>query len=99
MERAWPSLVRLAWPDGMPPQGRRGVVELGEALFGRLSLGMLSREAESALDAGLRKAEALKERFLAALADRKPSEADRLGYELEDCLMELEQTASRLKIV
>ncbi|MCM0755135.1 hypothetical protein M7784_07720 [Desulfovibrio aminophilus] len=88
--RAWPALAKLAWADGLPPEGRRGVLELTAALADRLGLGMLPAEAAKALDKPARRAEALRLELEEALAGRKPAEADKATYALEDALDEAE---------
>jgi hypothetical protein len=94
--RAWPRLVRLAWAAGLPPEGRRGVLELTAALFDRLSLGMLPPEAAQALDQPIRLAEAARLGLEEALAARQPAAADARSYEIEDALDEAEELAGKL---
>ena len=94
--KAWPRLVRLAWADGLPPVGSRGVLELTAALADRLSLGMLPPRAAEAVGGPARRAGQARLDLEEALAQRKPAEADRLTYALEDALDEAEQSAARL---
>lgn len=94
--KAWPRLVKLAWADGLPPVGARGVLELTAALADRLSLGMIPPQAAKAVDEPARRAERARLNLKEALAQRQPAEADRLTYALEDALDEAEQSAARL---
>jgi hypothetical protein len=93
---AWPRLIRLAWAGGLPPEGRRGVLELIAALFDRLTLGMLPPDAAEALDTSIRKAEAGRLALEEALAARQPAAADKRTYDIEDALDEAEERAGKL---
>lgn len=94
--RAWPRLSGLAWGQDRVSGARYGVFELARTLFEKRRLGMLSPEADTALGDGPQRLEALCERLGAALADWKPTEANRLTDELEDLLTELEKAAETL---
>ncbi|WP_027175867.1 hypothetical protein [Desulfovibrio aminophilus] len=94
--RAWPTLAKLAWADGLPPEGRKGVLELTAALADRLALGMLPAVAAKALEKAARRVEALRLELEDALAGRKPAEADQKTYALEDALDEAEDLVRKL---
>lgn len=94
--RAWPTLAKLAWADGPPPEGRKGVLELTSALADRLELGMLPAGTAKAVEKTARRAEALRLELEEALAGRKPAEADQKTYALEDSLDEAEDLVRKL---
>ncbi len=91
VERRWPALSKLAWPMPSPAWPHKGVMELPEALFEQLSLGEWPKDRQEALRGHISKALDIRSKLNAALADRKPQEADRLSYELEDALDGLEK--------
>ncbi len=96
---AWPGLATLAWGEGRTgsslPGGRRGVTELAAALGDGLAFADWPDAVKKRLEPGIGKATALKTRLENALADWNPREADRLSYELEDTLTDLETLAPR----
>lgn len=91
VERRWPALFSLAWPSPSPAWPHKGVMELPEALFEQLSLGEWPKDRQEVLRGPISKVLDIRGRLEAALAERKPQEADRLSYELEDSLDELEK--------
>ncbi|QLA15654.1 hypothetical protein [Desulfolutivibrio sulfoxidireducens] len=92
VEKAWPRLVKLAWPpEATPPQGEPGVLELVTGLHDRLAFGDLAPQIRQNLEPGILRAAALKERLEQSLAARDPKTADSLSYQLEDVLLELER--------
>lgn len=93
---AWPRLIYLAWGEGLPPEGRRGVLELTAALFDRLTLGILPPSAAQVLEVFILKAEAGRLALEEALAMRQPAAADELTYDIEDALNEAEKQAVKL---
>ena len=96
VEAAYPTLAKLAWTEPRPQGVTRGMLELPEALFENLSLGDWPEATEEALRAGISKAQGIRRKLEAALADWQPKDADRLSYELEDTLAELEKIAADL---
>ncbi|MFZ5813210.1 MAG: hypothetical protein ACOY4F_14325 [Thermodesulfobacteriota bacterium] len=92
VEKSWPRLVALAWPvEATPPSGRPGVLELVSGLHDRLAFGDLDPGLREALGPGILRAQALKEGLEQALADRDPRTADRVSYQVEETLWELER--------
>lgn len=94
VERAWPALAALAWPQPRAPEAAHGVLELPSDLFEALSHGDWPESRKEALRAGIAKAQQLKGKIEAALADWKARDADTLSYQLEDALDELERAAA-----
>ncbi len=93
-EDRYPRLYALAWPAAATPaMGPRGLVQLTDALDDRVRLGDLPASDRAALLPGVERAMAVKAALEAALADRDPKTADRLTYDLEDALAELEKLA------
>lgn len=93
LERRWPTLSKLAWPAPSPAWPHKGVMELPEALFEQLSLGEWPKERQEALRGHISKVQSIRGKIEDALAERNPREADRLSYEIEDALDELEKRA------
>ena len=99
VERAWPRLCRLAWPEaypdkgapGGPPQSERGVLELTQALADRVSFGGLPKALVRQIEADVRAAYGIMEDLTSALADWKPGPANAASDRLEDALGELEK--------
>lgn len=101
VERRWPRLHVLAWPEAEMPRGDMrhdaavGVLELVELLGNVLRFGPLDKAVREALSPGLAVAEGLKERLESALADWKPSAANALSDDLEEALDRLESAAPK----
>lgn len=99
VERAWPKLCRLAWPEafpdkgapGGPPLAERGVLELTQALADRVSFGGLDKALVRQIEPRVQAAYGLMEDLHAALADWKPGAANAASDRLEDALSELEK--------
>jgi hypothetical protein len=93
IERAWPRLVAMAFDSPWSePRAKGGVLELTQILYEKARLGNWPDDWQ-ALGEDIEAAWRVKERLEQALADRDPQRADRLSYELEDALAELEKTA------
>ncbi len=96
---AWPGLATLAWGEGYRasplPGNRHGVTELVETLDSGLAFADWPEDVKKRLGPGVEKTTTLKARLENALADWDPREADRLSYELEDTLTDLENLAPR----
>lgn len=92
VEKTWPRLWNLVWPEPkVIPY--KGVMELTEAVFDGARAGLLTKEVREALGEKADQAEALRQEIETALVDRDPRKADKLTYELEDCLDALEDIA------
>lgn len=96
VERAYPALCKLAWPQPRVAGAAHGVMELPSDLLEQLHHGDWSAEAKEALRGGVTRAAMLKAKLEASLADWKPRDADSMSYELEDTLDELEKAAAAL---
>lgn len=91
--RSWPRLSRLAWGEGkFAADGTKGVREMIVALHDLWKFGnewvSVDREAVGRALPALRD---LDSHLEAALADRRPDEADVLSYKIEDGLDALER--------
>ncbi|OEU65962.1 MAG: hypothetical protein BA863_10120 [Desulfovibrio sp. S3730MH75] len=93
VEKKWPFLVALAWPEPHAKGRPHGVMELVEDLKDRLELGMLPKADEELLGESIRKSFNVKLRLEDALGDWKATEANIASFDLEDLLDELEKEA------
>lgn len=91
VERAWPRLWALAWPETGSPAGGRGVLELVAAVSDRVRFGDLDGAARERIADKAARAAALGEAIDKALSDRDAAGADKLSYDLEDALGELDR--------
>lgn len=93
VEKAYKSLWELAWQDPkvIPT---KGVPELAEAIFDGVRSGIIAKDKADKLRDKAEKAEELRLKLADALKDRDPQKADKLSYELEDCLESLEDIAA-----
>ncbi len=92
--RAWPRLYALVWPGAdawSPVGGKRGVLELADALPDAAEFGGWPAPVRAALADGIRRVSALKKELEAALADWQPTRANEASDRLEDALAELER--------
>lgn len=95
-EERFKKLYALAWPvAATAPEGPRGLLELTAALDDRVRLGDLPGQDRDALLPGVRRATELKDAIEAALGERDPKTADKLTYDLEDALADLEKRAPK----
>ena len=85
VEKTWPKLWELVWPESKVIP-HKGVMELTEAVFDGVRAGLLAKEVREALGEKADQAEVLRQEIEAALVGRDPRKADKLTYELEDCL-------------
>ncbi len=100
LETVWPRLLALVWPEGLtpPPDLRaKGVLELVQALDDGQRFGDWPKETREAMAPGIARAVTLKAALERALGDRNPGTADRLSYEIEEALTELERLAPSAK--
>ena len=95
VRKKWPALWNLVWEDGGDAVPRKGVLELVQAVFNAVRAGLIGREQADALREKADRAEEMRLSLQDLLAGRKPSEADKLSYEIEDCLDELEDIAAK----
>lgn len=102
VEKGWPCLWALAWPEPygaqtLPlPNLPRGVLELVQALDDQRRFSSWSSELVKGLGAGIGAAISFKEQLEQALADWNPREANILSDKLEDALAGLERDAKAL---
>ena len=94
VEKAWPSLWKLVWqePAVIP---KKGVLELAGAVYDAVRAGLIPDDKAKALKAKADKGDELRHAIEKALNDWKPAEADKIIYQLEDTLDELEDIASK----
>lgn len=95
VRQAWPALWKLIWGEGGDAVPVKGVLELAEAVFDAVRLGLVSKDQGQALRDRAEQAEALRLKFQDALAARQPAEADAIAYQLEDCLDALEDIVGK----
>ncbi|MBG0789864.1 MAG: hypothetical protein H0S80_05125 [Desulfovibrionaceae bacterium] len=95
VEKAWPSLWKLVWGDGGDAVPKKGVMELALAVFDAVRAGLVEPRVAEALKDKADEADRLYHAIGKALAARDPQKADRLSYELEDCLEALEDIARK----
>ncbi|HIV66444.1 MAG TPA: hypothetical protein H9991_09320 [Candidatus Mailhella excrementigallinarum] len=92
--RAWPRLCAAVWPEldkWAPVGGRRGVMELAEALPDVVRFGGWPEELKTRTAEAVRAVAKCREGLVQALADWKPEEANRLSDSLEEALDTLEK--------
>ncbi|MGE4556994.1 MAG: hypothetical protein AB7D07_09215 [Desulfovibrionaceae bacterium] len=95
--RRWPALCRLAWPSRHRDEDPDGVLQLVSALHDRARFSDdMSREAKEMLADGAAQAARLARDLEDALGERNPQAADKISYEIEDCLDGLEKNAAKL---
>lgn len=92
----WPALDKLVWERGEFMNPARGVMELAHAAFTAVHAGLLPQAQAEALEEGAYRAEEIRKQIEAALGEWDAKMADKLSYQLEDALDELEQTAKGL---
>lgn len=90
--RQWPELSRLAWGEKQYAELKNvGVRKLTAALEDKWKFGEdWSRDLKDFLAKNVEVLRELDRRLEGALADRRADAADRISYELEDALDELE---------
>lgn len=96
VEKAWPSLSRLVWEKGEFMNPARGVMELAHAAFTAVDAGLVPEKAITALEEHATKAENIRQQIESALGNWDARAADKLSYELEDVLEEMEKNAKDL---
>lgn len=92
--KEWSSLYDLVWGEGGDAVPSKGVLELAQAVFDGVRAGLIDSEKAAKLKDKAEKAEDLRFKIVDALNARDPKEADKLSYEIEDCLDSLEDIAS-----
>lgn len=95
VQNKWPSLWKLVWEDGGDAVPKKGVLELVQAVFNAVRAGLVDNDKASALREKADLAEDMRLKMQDLLAGRKPTEADKLSYEIEDCLDDLEDIAAK----
>ncbi|WP_319542964.1 hypothetical protein [uncultured Pseudodesulfovibrio sp.] len=94
VEKTYPSLWNLVWQDPKVIK-KKGVLELTGAVFDAVRVGLIDDDKVEALKDGAEKAEELRLEIEKLLGEWKPSEADKLIYQLEDLLDALEGIADK----
>lgn len=94
VEKTWPTLWKLVWQDpaAIP---KKGVMELAGAVYDAVRAGLIPDDQAAALKDKADKADELKHAIEKALNDWKPADADKIIYQLEDTLDELEDIATK----
>jgi hypothetical protein len=95
VEKTWPALWKMVWGEGGDAVPKKGVVELAQAAFDAVRAGLVSADRCEAMKEKAEEAESLRFKLEEALSSRQPKEADRISYELEDCLDSLEDIAAK----
>ncbi len=95
VEKTWKALWKLVWGEGGDAVPKKGVLELAQAVFDAVRAGLIDSDKADVLREKAEQAEELRFKVQDALAARNPAEADRLSYEIEDCLDDLEDIASK----
>lgn len=87
VEKRWPRLFNLAWPDAdWTKPTSHGVMDLLERLSNESRLGDWSKELRKQLTPGIERAVYLKVKLEQALGDWDAHEANRLSVSLEEAL-------------
>lgn len=99
--RTWSKLYALAWPAAVyrpeiVPMESRGVLEMVQALDDQFHFGEWNGAMKEQLGEAVEGLMRLKQGVEQALAEWDAKTADRLAYELEDRLDELEKVAGKL---
>jgi hypothetical protein len=96
VESRYPKLVELAaeYADADAEANGLGVLELVNALQNTLHMGDVGPDLRDALKENVAAAFYLKTQLEAALADRKPQEADSFSYSIEETLDKLEKSVA-----
>ncbi len=91
--KKWAGLAELAFGPHLHLsfEGRDLLSELVDALHDKERLGQLPQNMADKLSADIAKAYSLKKKMQAFLADRNPQEADKISYQLEDILDNMEE--------
>jgi len=93
VEKSYKSLWKMAWqdPDIMP---QKGVLDLTEAIYDGVRAGLFPKDQADKLKDKAEAAESIRRNLVEALNSRDPQTADKLSYDLEDCLEQLEDIAA-----
>ena len=94
VEKTWKSLWKLVWDEGGDAIPKKGVLELAHAVFDAVRAGLIPADQAEKLRAKADEVEDLRLKLESAINDRDPKGADKLTYDLEDCLDALEEIAS-----
>ena len=92
--KRWKSLYDLVWGKGGESISPKGVLELAQAVFDAVRAGLIAKDEAEKMKELAEKAEELRFKISDALNARDPNGADKLSYEIEDCLDSLEDIAS-----
>lgn len=95
VEKTYPSLWKLIWGDCGDAVRKKGVMELALGVYDAVRAGLIDSRIADALKEKADEADRLYHAVERALAARDPKEADKLSYQLEDCLDALEDIAQK----
>lgn len=91
VQKAWPRLHKLAWPDNNAVYvAKQGVLEMIDTLVDAHRFADWSADVKARTDEGLQKVARLKLQLEQALADWDPALANRLTDQMEDELSGIE---------
>ena len=90
----WPALIKLAFGPVQEKvfKERDLLTELVEALHDKQRIRDIPAETASKISEGIIAVSSLLKKMHSFLADRKPSDADKVSYQLEDLLDRMEQS-------
>jgi len=95
VEKTWPNLWKLIWDESGHAIPRKGVLELVRDTYDAVRVGLVDAKVAEALKEKSEEADKLYHAIEKALNDRDPKTADKLSYEIEDCLDALEDIAKK----
>lgn len=99
VEKRWPRLVALGFSPPTLLHQERGVLELTDNLVDRHDIGVLPKDAQTALAEPIKRLGAARERLTAALAEWNARAANTATDDIEEALDDAEQEARKLKSV
>jgi len=95
VEKAWPNLWKLIWDECGHAIPKKGVMELAADTFDAVRAGLIDSAPAEAMKDEAEEVDKIRLALERALAARDPKGADKLSYDLEDCLDRLEDIAKK----
>lgn len=91
--KRWSALARLAFGPQMDRDftDKDLLSDLTDALYDKERLGQLPQDSASLISKDIKDAHSLANKLYSLLADRSPGEADKISYQLEDLLDQMEE--------
>ncbi|MFO7728839.1 MAG: hypothetical protein R6X11_10990 [Desulfonatronovibrio sp.] len=91
--KRWSALAGLAFGPQLDRDftGQDFLSDLTDALYDKERLGQLPQDSASLIAKDIKAAHSLARKLYSLLADRNPQEADRVSYQLEDLLDQMEE--------